>query len=263
MITPEARPSLDAFPRAYHDIMARSLAQAPRKDTQFYHDTENDIHAVYDPDLGFSYANPNGKNILQWAEFIYKQRIPLLAGELHSHYHLLQNIGNAIPPDAGQVFCRYEFQDFCIFPAQNYQAEIGNYRIQRASVEETQKLFAFYEKSETMKAKSLESLQYTIEKNRLFYLKKTGKIVSAVLTHCENDQAALIGGVYTPQKYRGKGYAKKCMEVLMQSLVEEGKTPCLFYEKNNTPAKALYQKLGFQPHGEWVVIEMIYPESDR
>lgn len=253
--------SLDAFPRKYHDVMARSLIENPRDATVYYADSESHTSAVYHPDLGFSYHNPHQKNMEKWAHWIYQQRIPLIAGELHSHYNLLHAMANILPKDNNtQVFCRYEFQDFCIMD-RPVTPPPSNHRLQKAVSNETQKLFSFYEKSETMKAKSIESLQYTIEHNRLFYLKKTGKLASAVLTHCENNTAALIGGVYTPQKLRGKGYAHHCMQTLMLSLEEDGVVPCLFYEKNNTAAKRLYQKLGFQPHGEWVVIEMTYQET--
>ncbi len=251
---------LHLFPRPYHDVMARSMIEKPRADTVFYLDEQSQIPAVYHPDLGFSYHNPEQKDMEHWARWIFKKRIPLIAGELHSHYNLLAAMANILPEDCEtQVLCRYEFQDFCIMTGA-VESPPDNMRLQKATSAETDKLFTFYERSETMKAKSRESLRFTIENNQMFYLKKTGKPVSAALTHCENTLAGLIGGVYTPKKMRGKGYAKYCMQALMQSLRQEQKTPCLFYEKNNMAAKKLYQNLGFQPHGEWVVIEMTYEE---
>lgn len=252
------------FSNPYHDVMARSLIARPRQETRFFKHGSNETPAVYDPDLGFSYDNRSQQEMQTWARWICDERIPLLAGELHSHYGLLQTMGQILPTDGSlQAFCRYEFQDFCIYKKEMAAPDTKGIRIKRATPDETAKLFAFYEKSETMKAKSKESLRYTIENNRLFYLQKTGKIVSAVLTHCENSEAALIGGVYTPAKYRGKGYARLCMEMLMHDLIQEGKTPCLFYEKNNDSARRLYQKLGFQLYGDWVVIEMTYQEGEE
>lgn len=250
------------FSDPYHDIMARSLVTRPREATRFFLDRERGTPAVYDPDLGFSYDNRSQNDLKKWAQWLFDERIPLIAGELQSHYRLLQTMGEILPTDGSvQAFCRYEFQDFCTFQGEISSPSLQGLRIKQATAAETTKLFAFYEKSETMKAKSKKSLQYTIENNKLFYLQKTGKIVSAVLTHCENSDAALIGGVYTPEKHRGKGYARICMEALMDTLKKEGKTPCLFYEKNNASAKRLYQKLGFQPYGDWVVIEMTYEEA--
>jgi predicted GNAT family acetyltransferase len=130
--------------------------------------------------------------------------------------------------------------------------------VRQADVSDLDKLFYFYKRSEGMEARSIESLKQTIKQDKLFYIQKMGKIISAALTHCETDQAALIGGVYTPPAYRGKGYGKACVHGLLAALKAEGKTPCLFYEKHNAPAKALYTGLGFVPHGEWLIAELIY-----
>ena len=262
MIEPVAQLQTKNFSNPYHDVMGRSLVTRPRENTRFFLESEHQVPAVYDPDLGFSYDNRPQHDLKKWAQWLCDERIPLLAGELQSHYRLLQTMGEILPTDGSlQAFCRYEFQDFCVFTGEVPSPVLKGLRIKQATSADTDKLFAFYEKSETMKAKSKKSLRYTIENNKLFYLQKTGKIVSSVLTHCESPEAALIGGVYTPEKYRGKGYARICMEVLMDAIQKEGKTPCLFYEKNNTSAKQLYQKLGFQPYGDWVVIEMTYEEA--
>lgn len=256
-ITPQQIPS-SFFNEPFHHVIARSLMQAPRQNSQFFEGPEQRF-AAYDPDLGFNYHNPNNQNIEAWAQFLCDQRIPLIAGELHSHYSLLQTMGQILPEDAPiQVMCRYEFQNFLYFKQQAKKPELPSTRLKRAQAKDIERLFQFYERSETMQARSKESLLHTIQNNRLFYLQKTGKIISAALTHCESKKAALIGGVYTPAHYRGKGYGAICMQALMSSLQSDDKVPCLFYEKNNQAAARLYQKLGFQAHGEWVVIELTY-----
>lgn len=248
------------FSDPYHHIIAQSLLQQPRSATRCFV-LDDARYAVYHPDLGFGYANPKQEALEDWARWMCESRLPLIAGELHSHYALLQTMGQILPEDGPlQVLCRYEFQDFCIFTAQATAPE--GVKLKRAKPEDIHKLFHFYEKSETMQARSRENLLHTITHNRLFYLQKTGKIVAAALTHCESEKAALIGGVYTPASYRGKGYAALCMQALMASLQAEHKTPCLFYEKNNQAARRLYQKLGFIPYGEWVVIELTYEDRE-
>src|SRR5690606_21798744 len=110
----------------------------------------------------------------------------ILAGETHQHYRLLQHLGQFLPADAPlQILCRYEHQDFCI-QAQDLPAlPPSPLRLKQAEAKDLDKLFYFYQRSETMQVRSRESLLYTIEHNRLFYLHKLGKIVSAALTHCE------------------------------------------------------------------------------
>jgi len=255
--TPQHIPS-SFFDEPFHHVIARSLMQKPRQDTQFF-EGPNHRFAAYDPDLGFNYHNPNNQDLAEWAQFLCDQRIPLIAGELHSHYALLQTMGQILPEDAPlQVMCRYEFQNFLYFNQQAQMPDLPPTRLKRAQAKDIDRLFQFYERSETMQARSKESLLHTIENNRMFYLQKTGKIISAALTHCESKKAGLVGGVYTPAIYRGKGYGAICMQALMASLQSDDKVPCLFYEKNNRAAARLYQKLGFQDHGEWVVIELTY-----
>ena len=50
-------------------------------------------------DLGFSYVNRSQKDMQKWAQWLYDARIPLIAGELHSHYNLLQAMGGILPPE--------------------------------------------------------------------------------------------------------------------------------------------------------------------
>jgi len=253
----------NTFTDPYHDVMSLSLQQRPRKASTFYRHSPSGTHASEDPDLGFCLSKAGQKHLQDWAKLIFQKRIPLIAGELQTHFSLLQQIGNIIPPEEKvEVFCRYENQDFVRHHGKPAALD-GRYKVKVATAADLNRLFTFYERSEDMKAKSKASLLHTIENNRLVYLQRTGKLVSAALTHCENTTTALIGGVYTPARYRGKGYAAHCMKYLCNALLEEKKTPCLFYEKNNASARALYKKLGFIPHGEWIIIEMIYQEAAK
>ncbi|MEZ0370085.1 MAG: GNAT family N-acetyltransferase, partial [Candidatus Sericytochromatia bacterium] len=203
--------------------------------------------------------DPGGQEMATWSRWIAEARLPMLAGELNSHYGLLQKMGDVLPADDPvQVYCRYETQDFCVHDGSLPAVPESSLKLKQARSEDVDKLFHFYQRSETMQARSRGSLLYTIEHNRLFYLQKLGKIVSAALTHCESSDAGLIGGVYTPALHRGKGYGYLCVHALLAALKADGKTPCLFYEKNNNAARKLYQKLGFRPYGEWVLIELTY-----
>ena len=57
-----------------------------------------------------------------------------------------------------------------------------------------------------------------------------------------------INAVYTPKSLRGKGYATSC--------VAAGKRFCtLFADVKNPTANGIYQRLGFEPLGEFVELD--------
>jgi len=176
--------------------------------------------------------------LYEWTHWLKNNQIRLLAGEHETHYRLLENFSNLASKndDEPQVFYRYEAQDFCIHNSTLPKASENKLKIKQATAKDLNRLFYFYEKSEYMQIPR-HNLQYVIEQNRVFYMQKMGKIVSAALTHCESEQTALIGGVYTPKAYRGKGFGYACMWTLMHSLQQESKNPCLFYEQNNEAAR--------------------------
>lgn len=253
--------SPDFFTDPWHHVIQHSLLRQPRPETGFFMGP-GPSYGIYEPDLGFGFFDPQGQHLDAWSWWVIQSRLPMLAGETTSHYGLLEKMGSLLPPDDPlQVFCRYEAQDFCVQDGQLPAAGASTLRLKQAGPQDLDKLFYFYSRSETMQARSRASLLYTIQHNKLFYLQKMGKIVSAALTHCESPAAALIGGVYTPAMYRGKGYGYLCVHALCDALKAEGKTPVLFYEKNNHAARKLYQKLGFRPYGEWTLIELTYQEG--
>jgi GNAT superfamily N-acetyltransferase len=245
------------FPEPYHHVIPLSYLLRQPQEAQLYSDQQGGF-AVYHPNTGFCLAIEADAPLEDWALWLYENRIPLIAGELNLHFRLLQTIGQVVPATAPtQVLCRYEGQDFSYqnSPLPALKKQIA---VRQADVRDVEKLFYFYKLSENMEARSIESLRQTVAQDKLFYIHKMGKIISAALTHCETDKAALIGGVYTPAIHRGKGYGKACVHALMTALKAENKVPCLFYEKHNQPAQGLYKGLGFVPHGEWLIAELIY-----
>lgn len=264
MITPITAAEIppQTFNDPWHHVIQRCLLERPRNQMTCYTDGQG-AYGIYESDMGFGYHNPNNTNVQAWAAWIADAKLPMLAGELKSHYQLLTTMGEILPAEGPvEVLCRYEQQDFCIHDGDLPGLESSPLRLKQAGPEDVDKLFHFYQKSETMQARSRESLLYTIVNNRLLYLQKLGKIVSAALTHCESSDAALIGGVYTPAMHRGKGYGYRCVHALLESLKAAGKTPTLFYEKNNEAARRLYRKLGFRDRGEWILIELTYRDRE-
>jgi ribosomal protein S18 acetylase RimI-like enzyme len=63
--------------------------------------------------------------------------------------------------------------------------------------------------------------------------------------------AAQVSGVFTPRERRRHGYATRGLAELCRRLLERSRAACLFVNLNNTPALALYQRLGFQERSPW------------
>ena len=60
-----------------------------------------------------------------------------------------------------------------------------------------------------------------------------------------------INGVYTPPKYRGKGYATSCIATLSQQLLNKGYKYCfLFTNLANPTSNYIYRKIGYRPISE-------------
>ena len=82
-----------------------------------------------------------------------------------------------------------------------------------------------------------------------------GKIVSAAQSSAEGGGGAMLGGVATLEKHRGKGLSSLCVAALCDYLFKKGlRTASLFYLKDNTAAAHVYNKLGFRADGEWLLV---------
>jgi hypothetical protein len=78
------------------------------------------------------------------------------------------------------------------------------------------------------------------------------RMVSVARTAAESTRAAVIIGVATHPDSRGLGHATALMAHLCRELLEEGKSPCLFYD--NPAAGRIYQRLGFEDVGEYMIL---------
>jgi len=92
----------------------------------------------------------------------------------------------------------------------------------------------------------------------LFFIEDAqGQIASAAQSSAEGGPAAMLGGVATLDGYRGRGLSTACVAALCRHLFSAGiKTVSLFYLRDNAPAARVYEKLGFRPAGEWLLVPM-------
>lgn len=79
---------------------------------------------------------------------------------------------------------------------------------------------------------------------RTYGLFKNGELVSFASTASECEGLAMIIGVGTRKEYRRHHYASAVVAQLVKDLLNEKKTPCLFYF--NPQAARIYLKIGFQ-----------------
>ena len=80
-----------------------------------------------------------------------------------------------------------------------------------------------------------------------------GEVISTAMTVAETDAAAVLGQVATHNDFRGRGYAKICIN----SLISRCKDKSLYILPMNETAHSLYVKMGFIPDGAWAELQRI------
>lgn len=93
----------------------------------------------------------------------------------------------------------------------------------------------------------------------LYVLKnKENEIVSQAVTVRKQINSCAIGGVITLKKYRGHGYAKRCVYALCENLLKEGyQFIVLHVNPENSIAISIYNKIGFEQIDETEKIKFI------
>ena len=101
----------------------------------------------------------------------------------------------------------------------------------------------------------LENVQdtYTKHQGRSFGIFRNDELVSAASSTAECQTLAMAVSVCTKKEYRGRHYAKMCIAKLSNTLLSEGKTPCLFF--NDPYATKIYHSIGYQDIGRWVMLK--------
>lgn len=108
-----------------------------------------------------------------------------------------------------------------------------------------------YQAREEHRRRLLETLEAG---GKIAFVERDGRAVSAARTSAIGHGMAMIGGVITLPEYRRQGYATACTGLLSQELMAGGYTPYLVYNPQDPAASRVYQRLGFQPYDEWIVI---------
>lgn len=77
--------------------------------------------------------------------------------------------------------------------------------------------------------------------------------VAQALIQVVTGRIAQIGGVYTREEYRGRGYCKALVAELCRRIFTAGRIPTLLVRQNNFPALKAYQALGFTYYDEYLI----------
>jgi len=121
----------------------------------------------------------------------------------------------------------------------------------RATLADVKALAELYSEAGIMR-RDADDIRRKLQEGRIVVVQGGDQIVSSVLTNIETHQAAMIGGVFTPEPLRNRGYASAAMTHLCAELIAEGKQPCLFYD--NPAAGSIYRRLGFEDIGPWHLV---------
>jgi RimJ/RimL family protein N-acetyltransferase len=105
--------------------------------------------------------------------------------------------------------------------------------------------FAFNEFTEKL-LKQTDSVRRRMDSGNHFIWEDGGSPVSQAYNHRNTENGAGIGGVYTPQHLRGKGYGASVVAQLSAHLLNKGHKFCfLFADAKNPISNGIYRKIGY------------------
>ena len=104
---------------------------------------------------------------------------------------------------------------------------------------------------EALSESDLESAQKSALrkiKNEELYLWMVNDPVSMVARARPTKNMIAVNAVYTPPKYRKRGYASASVAALSQKLLDSGYRSCvLFTDLSNPTSNKIYQNIGYKP----------------
>lgn len=89
----------------------------------------------------------------------------------------------------------------------------------------------------------------------LWVLADAGVVVSMTAFNANARGVVLVGGVYTPNELRGRGYARAAVAgSLVQARASGSRRSVLFTPESNVPAQRTYRALGYEDVGDWGLV---------
>ena len=120
--------------------------------------------------------------------------------------------------------------------------------VRRATLVDLPQLITLYADAGSMR-RAPAAVERPLRDRRVWVAVVEGVVASAALTNAETQDAAMIGGVYTPPAWRNRGLSQAVCSALCAELLALPKLPALYWE--NPTAGRVYGRLGFVPNGVW------------
>ncbi len=97
-----------------------------------------------------------------------------------------------------------------------------------------------------------KEIENSIRVKSLFVWKVNEEIVSMAKIMRNTDNIAIIGRVFTPKEFRGKGYGTSIVHSLSNEILSRGLPVCaLFTDKLNHTSEKIYSNVGYRPAMEF------------
>ena len=97
----------------------------------------------------------------------------------------------------------------------------------------------------------LRLLRRGLQRELVWFATVRGHPVAKAATNARGFGVDQIGGVFTEQRLRGRGYGAAVMTALLRTLFAAGKSATLFVKPDNPAAIRLYENLGFVTRDEY------------
>ncbi len=111
--------------------------------------------------------------------------------------------------------------------------------------------------SETRQPDRIRARRLVNQKNVFFWQIGDSPVSMAMRTR-PIQNSITISGVYTPPKYRQRGFATACVAILSHNLLSQGyETLTLFTDLANPTSNAIYQKIGFRPVCDFRMVDFL------
>ena len=162
------------------------------------------------------------------------------------------NVIKRMKPYLQKLIKKEESYSFLVLEELNYFET--DYEIKRVTIDSTGKVIEFLKTIEEFENIDERFFISDIKNQtaRCYFIEKDNKVVSTASSTAESTVGAIIADVATGKEYRNRGYAKAIVSKLCLDLLNEGKTPYIFYD--NPSAGKLYESIGFKKIGSWKIL---------
>jgi len=102
-----------------------------------------------------------------------------------------------------------------------------------------------------------EIIKSIIKNEASFVWENNGELVSMACSSRPTRNCVTVNYVYTPKKFRAKGYGSSVTHQLSKYLLTKHKTCALFTDLDNPTSNSIYQKIGYREVARWCTIDFV------